>query len=352
MVIKMLCSTANLLSLENDFEFLHFKFSSKLKFFEEEMISEGLTKIIGSTSTDSFKNSPYFSLTTHYASSKSNLTEDDVKLLNDNNQIYYDLIEKFLFFLWLVKDNCCRIDDFHLHAVEGKKLISRNNSNIYSTHNGDVQTAVFFSNNELNEGLYLFMEGYQLFYHKNLKVRLPKDEVSEAIIARVLIPYDYKKVNRVERAFHFLKLARTTAQLPLKISFHVCIYEALFYGTNTGEISHQIAERVALYVNGSRPSMKNLYKFMKDVYGIRSTYFHGNSFKNNKLDLIQISRDLDSLTRTILKRIILNDSLIFLQEDNDLNQSFLDLIFEDQREPHSLVFESDVKHLRFNRNLQ
>ena len=126
-------------------------------------------------------------------------------------------------------------------------------------------------------------------------------------------------------------------------------YETLFYGTTTGEISHQIAERAALYYSNTRIFRHNIYKQLKEAYNVRSKYFHGNSFKGFKKDLEPIAYYLDNITREILYRIFSKDYEIFLQNDDLLEKSFLDMIFEDERKPDGTTFESGLQHKRFRK---
>jgi Apea-like HEPN len=348
MIIKMFCSTNNFLSLEKDLNFLSFLFTSNNQLLKEEILDENFKKVIGRIATDHYKDSPYFFLQKDYTTqTANNLSEEDNKILNDNSTIYSIIFETFVSFLWLIKDNCCSLNSFHTYAPGGNKVIVKPNALIYFTSKGIQNEKMFFSDDEMHRAIELFVKGYSLFYHKNVRVSKPGDILPGAIIKRDITPYDFKKINRIERAFHFLGLARTTPQLPLKISFYMCIYETLFYGANTGEITHQIAERVALYAVNTRFMRHGIYKQIKEAYKVRSIYFHGNSFKSYRRDLSEISYYLDNLTRQILLKIILKDSGIFLQEDELLEQSFYDLLFEDERKPHGMTYETGLKHLRF-----
>ena len=128
----------------------------------------------------------------------------------------------------------------------------------------------------------------------------------------------------------------------------MCIYETLFHAKSTAEITHQIAERIAIYTSKNRPTRNSIYEKINETYNVRSIYFHGNSFKSYKKDLEEVSKYLDYLSRQILTKIVSRDATIFLQDGELLEASFLDLIFEDQRAPDSLIFESGIPHLRFN----
>jgi hypothetical protein len=62
--------------------------------------------------------------------------------------------------------------------------------------------------------------------------------------------------------------------------------EALFISEdgNTGEITHRLSERAALFIGGSDTALcKHIFQFMKTAYGLRSTIAHGKIPKAKKL---------------------------------------------------------------------
>lgn len=347
MKVSMFCTTNNFTSLKEDFDILSFKFTSKIDETLDTILTESSKKMIGNLAVGNFKSSPYFYAKTSIDIENDNVSDDDIETVTNNSIIYFSVVESFVSFLWLIKDNCCSINTFYTHLVEGKKLLINANSSNYFTAEGLRNQKVFFSTSELEQAVDLFVNGSLTFHHKNIKLGIPDDSIG--LIKKVeMKTYDYTKITRIERAFNFLKLARTTSELPQKIAFYICIYESLFYGTSSGEITHQIAERVALYISKTRVFRKSIYKQVKEAYKIRSTYFHGNSIKKNQKELVPISSRLDYLTRQVLYRVIKKDSKIFLQADQLLEESFQDLIFEDERKPDGVTFELDLAHLRFN----
>ena len=351
MLVKLSCSINNLLPLTNDISFLSFIITSRNEVIEKLILDNELKSVLGTSSLNNYKKHPFFYLETEIETDKEDdLSEDEIKILQDNTYLYSIILENFISFLWLVKDNCCGLDTFYTYAPSAKKIMHKKDSSAFSTCKGKENETIYFSTEEILNAIDLFVKGSSLFYHKNVRIKKAEDQEQLSIIKRDITPYDFKKVTRIERAFQFLIMARKTSQLPLKISLYMCIYETLFYGTNSGEISHQIAERVALYTVNARFLRHGIYRQIKEAYKVRSIYFHGNSFKGYKKDLSEISFYLDDLTRNILSKIILKDSAIFLQEDDLLEQSFHDLIFEDERKPSGLTIESGIRNLRFTRS--
>jgi len=128
----------------------------------------------------------------------------------------------------------------------------------------------------------------------------------------------------------FLSLARGSSFLPLKISSYIEIFETLFT-TDNSEVSHKVSERLAFYIGGSGDDKYKNFKIMKTAYGIRSKFVHGQKLDKSIQsidDLIAISTRMDQIVRLLLTKIIVEDSFVFLQDDNTLNQYLSNMIFD------------------------
>ena len=108
------------------------------------------------------------------------------------------------------------------------------------------------------------------------------------------------------------------------------IYECLFT-TDTSEITHKMAERVAYYSSSEREDRVDIFKLIKEAYSVRSRFFHGKESdeKTTLLKLNEMLKRLDSLTRHILTKVILEDSETFLKKDHELEVYFLPLCFRE-----------------------
>lgn len=350
MKIIIICSVNNLEAIEGELDFLKFKLSSNISRLENLFGGGSLEKGIGRVEVNKFKTGCYFYCEMDMETASSyDISEKELKILQDNITIYYGILESFISFLWFNKDNCCSLNSLFAYLPTAKRILVRKAMPFFSTNKGQEGQEIKFSIEELYAIAAMYIGSTKLFYHKNLRFKTPFDDEQKDLLERQMIPYDFRKQTRIERAFHFLLLARRSNQLPLKISFYICIYETLFYGTSTGEISHQIAERVALYFSNTRIFRHNIYKQIKEAYSVRSKYFHGNSFKGFKKDLEPIAYYLDNITRDILYRVFSKDHEIFLQNDELLEKSFLDMIFEDERKPDGKTFEDGLQHKRFSK---
>jgi Apea-like HEPN len=102
--------------------------------------------------------------------------------------------------------------------------------------------------------------------------------------------------NRLTRALGLIGRSQKTVMSSEKIAFYCSALEALF-STSQFELSHQIAERVAVMTGGSNKSDRlPTYRFVKECYSFRSKYVHGAPLKAaDELKLEAMSEKLDVL---------------------------------------------------------
>ena len=133
-------------------------------------------------------------------------------------------------------------------------------------------------------------------------------------------------MNRLQRAWMFLRSARTENFLPIKISFYMSLLEALFLSQGT-EISHKLGERTALFLGGDTESKIKNYDIIKSAYDIRSKFMHGDILKKTNESLINISTNVDSLIRKILIKAINEESNLFKLNQEDFEGYFKKILF-------------------------
>lgn len=163
-------------------------------------------------------------------------------------------------------------------------------------------------------------------------------------VARTFIPHEVKDVDevthggkyptnepfmrnsnygRVGRAWYFLVAARAAAIPPMKILFYCTALECLFT-TGSSELTHRIAERVAILLGSSAEQRIELFKFVKEAYGFRSTIVHGSSIKEgNEAALVTVCTRLDE----VLRQLIVMDHEVFHMKEGDMDRWFLELLF-------------------------
>lgn len=116
-----------------------------------------------------------------------------------------------------------------------------------------------------------------------------------------------KKEDPLRLAIHLIGFARSSGFIPHKIAFYCSALEAML-STSQSELSHQIAERVAIVINTDETRIEK-YRFVKKCYGIRSKFIHGDTVSVKEDDLVGISKKLDQTVRETVQAIISDDNL-------------------------------------------
>ncbi|WP_438969548.1 hypothetical protein [Nonlabens sp.] len=137
-----------------------------------------------------------------------------------------------------------------------------------------------------------------------------------------------KNYSRIGRFSFFVKYARESRNLGHKILNYCSALETLFSTDNT-EISHKIGERIAYFLSKEFTKL-DTYKIIKKAYTVRSKLTHGANIDNKLIEeLPDISKEIDTILRTIMNKIITDEKLISVFESNNqlLNNYFNELLF-------------------------
>ncbi|WP_121811017.1 HEPN domain-containing protein [Mucilaginibacter kameinonensis] len=280
---------------------------------------------------------PYVGLNTY------NSFVDNINIYGDIERVdnvaifkYQQFAAKFLYrfqiSLWLIKDNSVNFHWIHSIANDGDEIPVRSRifNLMYSNSSGKFSNTKF-DKNELNKVKSLMIQVNDLIQIDGLeKIELDYSESSNVNSSgKNSIPY--KLYNKINRTFDFLSYARETDSLPMKISFYMSLFECLFV-TNSTEISHQLAERVTLYIGGELKEKIENYRAIKTAYGIRSKFMHGDTISASNEKLAESSIKMDSLAREVLLKITISDAKIFLLKQDDFEGYFMNLIFKSDGE--------------------
>ncbi len=213
-----------------------------------------------------------------------------------------DDVQRFKMALWLVKDNCVDSElGFLLCWLPQGGLRGHSNflGTVYSLATGRTEVTSF-SRDELRRGRQLF--------------RRMSAPAAASPFTRLTT-----NVPRVARASCHLSIARGYPDLGLKLSSYCSAFEALF-STSTAELSHQLAERVALFLSNSSARRLQDYRTIKSAYTIRSKVAHGDAIKPGKAEsLPELASRCDSLLRDCLEKVI-SDRSIFAVFEGDSEQ--------------------------------
>jgi len=135
--------------------------------------------------------------------------------------------------------------------------------------------------------------------------------------------------SRLTRTLSMVSRAQRTTMLTEKITFYCSALEALL-STSQAELSHQIAERVALISEEEKDRRLDLYQFIKRCYSFRSKYIHGASIKTGDAKYItDMSVLLDATVRRCVDAAFQKKEFRqALLDENKLDTFMLGLIFD------------------------
>lgn len=316
------------------FEHLHLLTEKNLAFDKEtilrRMVDQTFANQMGIVSVTEMLNNSfwYLELQMEEADQKADLLE--------YGALMCDLINHFLSCLWFVKDNNVNIRGCYLRINDSEKKEQTmctvlRPALLFTSCNQQV-TSTAFTTEELMRAGQIALKIHELNTPKSAnpspenRLDLPDANYHTNLFIGNAGHFDYHQTNRLERAYQFIRAARTTMDTLLKIALYINAYECLFT-TDANEIAHKMAERVAYYAESDADSRKTTYKLMKAAYTVRSNYFHGkpSDKKLTLAKLIELLEQLDTLTRKVLTKAIMEDSAIFLAKD--IEPHFTSLLF-------------------------
>ena len=239
--------------------------------------------------------------------------------VNDNNFVGQDYLKRqmvrlqfFLNFIWLLKDNSANFDMAFLqyNELRGVRIDKKFISAVYTNCNGERDT-VTLSREELKLARRIFREKFS------------KEPVELENGTRL-----QKGINRISKVLYFLQAARSNSDLAIKIVEYCTCLEALF-STGSAELSHQLSERIALFLGDSVEERRDIFSKIKEAYGIRSTIVHGDLLSPSKIKKLHtIAENCDNFLRGIISKFFSDEKLIdiFSSLPEQLDGYFLNLI--------------------------
>lgn len=213
-------------------------------------------------------------------------------------------VNSYIHILWLINDNSVNIG-LGFALGEEKIIIHSNSLNQYfSKANGELST-LEMSIEEINQTT----GGVGEVFRGALEQIYPKFTALQ------------KSTNRLSAANFHLHNARSNRDLGLKIA-QMCTYFECLFSTSTAELSHQLSERIAFFIEKTPEERLKTYKQIKKAYGTRSKIVHGDRISRNLPELSDTSTFCDEVARKINDKILPNKKLIEILDSPD--QSILD----------------------------
>lgn len=266
----------------------------------------------------SFKDSVYIYEIGDYKEIQQRLGSevDEIQLVN----FLLRKVQMFLNCLWLVKDNSITTEVGFLHIYDKHPelgIFSSNAiSNFPSTSYGEYKSTEF-DVSELDQAI---------SYYSEFSFDFRSSHVD--IIAQLENPLT-KGSKRVDRAFYFLANARNTTALPIKALNYCSLLECLFTN-DSGEITHKVSERFALFTGNDFEERKILFKLAKELYKIRSKATHGQPVGAQPEQMRNLLIEIDDKIRGILLTSINKEekSEVFNLQSESFDNWFLDLVLK------------------------
>jgi hypothetical protein len=240
-------------------------------------------------------------------------------------------IHQFVNCLWFAKDNSVNAGYLFTHLPENGYTLKNVKQASYSNSQGEYgEVLITKADFELAESIFNKMIAMS---KQDASFQMPKLDYSggRGVASDGDFHYrDYNKNSRIEKAFSFLTMARTSSFLPLKIALCMSLLECLFT-TDRQEVTHKVCERVALYLGGTYSEQIVTYKTINEAYDVRSGFFHGQDIdkkRDNRVSLQIISKNVDDLLRVIFKKVILEDEAIFNGTKEERKEHFFKMVFK------------------------
>lgn len=196
--------------------------------------------------------------------------------------------------LWRLKDNSIYVRDGFLYSytdnIADGCTFKASVSAINTFSNGE-QKIIKISNSDL------------LAYGKEMDIFPIGDVINHRQDYRTVTQLQhYKKSSlcRKDLAEVYVNMARMEGSIPMKILLYCSAMEALVANSTT-ELSHRVAERIAILIGNSQEERCEIYSNVKNGYDTRSKVAHGDFLKKDEIMIQQYSMILDNYLRQLLQ---------------------------------------------------
>jgi hypothetical protein len=223
-------------------------------------------------------------------------------------------LESFLLMLWLLKDNAINTEmAFAIHRQDGHLSTSSNLlGNVFSMSSGK-KPSTRYSVDEVKDAARL--------YRKSISIpSRPFERKTTQLVSGS---------KRISRASYFVQAARSSWDLTIKVANYCSAMEAMF-ASSQAELAHQLSERVACYLGDSLDARLDVYRQVKEAYGIRSKVVHGSTVKEGEAPkIIQAANNCDLIMREVLVRVIgdAGESAVFDLAAPEFDKYFQERVF-------------------------
>ncbi len=243
-------------------------------------------------------------------------------------------LEALITFLWFIKDNSVGLYGSYGQIPESKIVNGKSRSIVNYTCKGEVVSSQFSDKDLIKAGELVTMYSSICGLSRNIldetNVLWEYDEQgnhAKSILPKTPESFSYSKQKAIDRALHFLIIARGQNYPMYRIAYYMPIFECLFNSFGT-EITFRIAQRAAYYIGETPEERKHIFDAICKGYDFRSKLFHGSELDDEKTlnpeNITPLAVNLDNYLRRILVKVISDDSQIFNDFPSKLKNVFFD----------------------------
>lgn len=223
-------------------------------------------------------------------------------------------IQNFIGNFWKIRDNCAYVRAGFLYVYD--KNIADG-----CTYKASVSLVNSFANGEQKD--VCFTEKEILNMAKNMSL-FDVQGVMEQRISYIdptqKQHYKGSGLGKKDMGEMYVALARGEMVIPMKIMAYCMALETLLANSTT-ELSHRVAERVAVLIGKTKEERCEIYSVVKKCYDVRSKIAHGDFIKGNEDDIKRFSEKLDGYLRELLN---LTDP--YEQDRGRIDEYYLELL--------------------------
>lgn len=234
-------------------------------------------------------------------------TEDD---LND----FVLHLSYFISIAWYLKPNAFQIGEFWFFDREKRTLRRFAVGTMISPLISMKNSTIFLINGEVDKCLELLDRFIQFDFKAKFDL---KDGTS-----------DNSKLSILQRSAQLVEFSKLAEGPYQKIGLLCSALECLFT-TDSSEVSHKVAERVAFFIAKTSKDRVEVYKTIKRAYTLRSNFFHGNKLRNIEDNEYY---EIENLIRKVMNKAIFQTPKYFL-ESKTLEEYFINLVFNNHPTP-------------------
>lgn len=239
-------------------------------------------------------------------------------------------LKSFLIFLWFVQDNSVGLYGTYGHIPE-MKIVNGKSRSLVSYMSDGSSNEVVFSKQQLVEAsdwtiLYSKITGYKYDADFNTSIIYDYNQPNvsaKGVVLKTNIDFNYNDITAIDRALHFLSIARGHNLLFYKIAFYMPVIECLF-GTKGNDLTYRVSLWAACYLTDIPEERESARKDFITAYNIRSRFIHGQAVDSDITNdkLAPLSVRIDKHIRTILKKAIKYDSIIFNKYKTEQREAY------------------------------